>query len=75
MGIVLPATNKGRHSVLHPGRGTVLHPGDPFLLPLVLNEGKLEENRLEKCNFLKSRLDSKVDSYLNYGFQEHEGFI
>lgn len=68
MGIVFLVTNKGRYFVLYLGRGIVLYFGDLFFFFLVLNEGKLEENRLEKCNFLKSRLDSKVDSYFNYGF-------
>lgn len=68
MGIVFLVTSKGRYFVLYLGRGIVLYFGDLFFFFLVLNEGKLEENRLEKCNFLKSRLDSKVDSYFNYGF-------
>lgn len=40
--------------VLHLGRLMVLHPAEAFILHTVLNEGKLEENRLEKhTTFLK----------------------
>lgn len=40
--------------VLHLGRLMVLHPAEAFILPTVLNEGKLEENSLEKhTTFLK----------------------